>query len=320
MTPGGNCGVAVTSTGEVWGGNYGDHVVSKFTSSGSFNGSIPVGFSFCKLAVDPSTNDLYVAPYSSNEPLVKFTAASGYTTKVNFPVAENNNPGLAINGAEHKLYVGNGGTEVKAYDTTTGSLVESINIGGGGGKGLAVDENTDTLFVTVGSGDTGVIKEYLGITTPKATTGEPIGNSEVSGSADPNGVGPITECYFEFGLSPTYGSKEDCAESMPINSVQSVHANLPGLIGEETYHYRLVLANGEQFVIGRGGDKTIVPHNVKGIHTDPATEVTQESATLNATFEGTNEDTHYYFEWGHTKAYGKSQHYRQVWTRASHRA
>ncbi len=299
------CGVTVTASGEVWGGNYGEHAVSKFTPSGSFNGSIPVGFSYCKLVVDPATTDLYVAPYSGSEPLVKFTAASGYSTKVEFPVAGTNNPGLAINGAEHKLYVGSGGSEVKAYDTTTGSLIESISLGGGGGKGLAVDEGTDTLFVTVGEGDSGVIKEYLGITTPRATTGEPIGNSEVSGIADPNGVGPITECYFEFGTSPLYGSKQDCAESLPINSVQSVHANLPGLIGEETYHYRLVLGTGVQFVIGRGGDKTIVPHNVKGLHTDGATDVTQESATLNADFEGTNEETHYYFEWGHTTAYGK---------------
>ena len=126
------CGVAVTAGGEVWGGNYGNEVVSKFTASGSFNGQIPVGFSFCKLAVDPATNDLYIAPYNGSEPLVKFTAASGYTAEVNFPVAGTNNPGLAINGAEHKLYVGNGGLEVKAYDTITGSLIESIDLGGAG--------------------------------------------------------------------------------------------------------------------------------------------------------------------------------------------
>jgi hypothetical protein len=299
------CGVAVTGSGEVWGGNYGNEVISKFTQSGSANGVIPLGFRACKFVVDPVTNDLFVAPFSSSEPLLEYTAASGYTTTIDFPSAGIGNAGLAINGAEHKLYVGNGGNEVKAYDTTNGALIETIDIGGSGGLGIAVDEGTDTLFVTVGSGESGVIKEYLGVTTPTATTGEPIGNSEVSGTADPNGVGPITECYFEFGISPLYGSKQDCAEAMPINSVQSVHASLPGLIGEETYHYRLVLGTGVQFVIGRGGDKTIIPHNVKGLHTDAATDVTQESATLNAHFEGTGEDTHYYFEWGHTKAYGK---------------
>jgi hypothetical protein len=297
------CGVDVTATGEVWGGNYSQKKIFKYSAAGAANGSISIGFPFCKFAIDRSNGDIFVAPYDSGE-IVKFTAASGYTTKVNFPPSGTGDPGLAVNGAEHKLYVGNNGTTVKAYDTETGSLVETIELGGNGGDGIAVDEGTDTLFVVVGSGSTGVIKEYLGLTTPKATTGEPIGNSEVSGTADPNGVGPITECYFEFGLTTAYGSKQDCAESTPIASEESVHADLPGLVGEETYHYRLVLTNGEPHVIGRGADKTIVPHNVKGLTTEAATEVTQESAILNASFEGTNEDTHYYFEWGQSNHYG----------------
>ncbi len=303
-TGGETCGVAVTANGEVWGGNYGTHAVTKFTAAGVPAGPINVGFSFCKLAVDRSNGDLYVAPYNGEEHLVKFTAASGYTEKVTFPILGDNDPGLAVNGAEFKIYVGNNTKEVKAYSTQTGELVETIELPEAGGRGIAVDENTDTLFVTSGNGESGKILEYLGITTPKATTGPPTGNSQVSGTADPNGVGPITECYFEYGTSPSYGKKEDCNEPLPISSTETVHADLPELEGEVTYHYRLVLGTGVKFVIGRGGDGTIVPHNVKGLTTTAATEITQESATLNGTFEGTNEDTHYYFEWGQTTNYG----------------
>ena len=297
------CGVDVTATGEVWGGNYSQEKIFKYTASGAPNGSIPIGLSFCKFTIDRSTGDLYVVPYNGGE-IVKFTAASGYTTKVNFPAAGDGNAGVAVNGLERKLYVGNSTPNVKAYDTETGSLVETIELGASGGRGLAVDEGTDTLFVTVGSGETGVIREYLGLKTPKATTGEPIGNSKVSGIADPNEVGPITECYFEYGLTTAYGSQQECDESLPIATEEAVSAELPGLIGEETYHYRLVLANGEPNVIGRGADKTIVPHNVKGLMTEAATEITQESTLLNASYEGTGEDTHYYFEWGQTTSYG----------------
>lgn len=297
------CGVDVSATGEVWGGNYTQQKIFKYTAAGAANGSINVGFSFCKFAIDHANGDIFVAPYDSGE-IVKFTAESGYGTKVNFPRSGSGDPGLAVNGAEHKLYVGNNTSIVKVYDTETGGLVEEVNLGAGGGQGIAVDEGTDTLFVTVGSGSTGVIKEYLGLTTPKATTGEPIGNSEVSGTANPNGVGPITECYFEYGLTTAYGSRQNCAQPTPISSEETVTANLPGLTGEETYHYRLVLTNGEPHVIGRGGDKTIIPHNVKGLMTEAATEITQESATLNASFEGTGEDTHYYFEWGQSTQYG----------------
>ncbi len=304
VIPGGGeiCGVDVGPGGGPWAGDYTQHKVFKYSAAGTATGSIEIGFSLCKLAVDHANGDVYAASYGGGQ-LVKFTAESGYTTKLSFP-APSGEPGLAVNDAEHKLYVGNGGTTVNVYDTETASLVETITLPENGGHGLAVDEATDTLFVTIGSGSSGYIVEYLGLTTPKATTGEPTGNSEVSGTADPNGVGPITECYFEYGLTSAYGSKQNCSESTPISSEETVHANLPGLVGEETYHYRLVLTNGEPHVIGRGADKTITPHNVKGLGTEAATEITQNSALLNAKYEGTGEDTHYYFEWGQTTAYG----------------
>ncbi len=308
--PGGGeiCGVDVGPSGGPWAGDYSQQKVYRYSAAGALEGSVSVGFSVCKVAVDHSNGDLYAASFGGGQ-IAKFTAASGYATKVDFPSAEGE-PGMAVNGAEHKLYVGNGSSSVKVYDTETAALVETITLPEGGGHGLAVDESTDTLFVTLGSGSTGYIVEYLGLTTPKATTGEPTGNSQVSGTADPNGVGPITECYFEYGtttsyeISPGVKGKQDCTEAVPFNSVQTVHADLPNLTGEETYHYRLVLTNGVPHVVGRGGDKTIVPHNVKGLTTEPATEVTQESALLNAKYEGTGEDTHYYFEWGQTSNYG----------------
>ncbi|MGA8744428.1 MAG: hypothetical protein WB507_01010 [Solirubrobacterales bacterium] len=302
--PGGGelCGVDVGPGGGPWAGDYSQQKIFKYSAAGTATGTINVGFSLCKLAVDHVTGDVYASSYGGGQ-LVEFTASSGYTEKITFP-APGGEPGLAVNDAEHKLYVGNGSSTVKVYNTETTSLIETITLPEEGGHGLAVDEGTDTLFVAIGSGSSGYIVEYLGLTTPKATTGEPTGNSEVSGTANPNGVGPITECYFEYGLTTAYGSKQNCAESTPISSEETVHANLPGLIGEETYHYRLVLTNGEPHVIGRGADKTITPHNVKGLFTEAASEVTQDSAILNARFEGTNEDTHYYFEYGQTTNYG----------------
>jgi hypothetical protein len=306
------CGVDVTGNGEVWGGNYSQQKIFRFTASGEQSGApIALGFPVCKFVIDRANGDLFVPVYGGG-PIWKFTAASGYTEKVEFPSAGAGEPGLAINGAEDKLYVGNGSSSLTVYDTETGGIVETIALNGEGGLGLAVDEGNDTLFATVGGGETGRIKEWLGGITPKAITGEPIGNSEVSGTANPNGVGPITECFFEYGLasSPTWEGKQNCAEATPITAEEPVHANLPGLngepalIGEETYRYRLVVTNGQPHGLNRGAAKTITPHNVKGLKTQAATEVTASSAILNASFEGTNEDTHYYFEWGQSKNYG----------------
>jgi hypothetical protein len=290
------CGVAVTNTGEVWGGNYGGPSVNKYTSSGSANGTISVNTSFCKLEVDPSNNDLYVAPYSFGVPIRKYTAASGYSSFENFPSAESNNPGMAINGAAHRLYVANGST-VKSYDTTSGALIETISVAAGASS-VAVDEATDTIFVAPSGG---AIKEISGAVVPDITTGEPISNTGVSGHVDPAGGGEVTECYFEFGTSTAYGSTQECTPAT-FSSPEDVTAILPGLLGETTYHYRLVAgnANGRNF----GGDKTITPHNVKGLRTEEAESVTRTSATLKASFEGNGEETKYYFEWGTTTAYG----------------
>ena len=253
------CGVTVTGSGEVWSSTFNNSFrLNKFDATGVSQGNLQVGFYFCRIIVDPTTGDLYVAPYEGSNPIVKFSAASGYTEKTTIAPAGYFLPGLAINGLQHKLYVGNGTSTVKAYDTRTGALIESIDLGAEGGLGLAVDEATDTLFAAVGTEQTGEIKEFFGSPTPKATTGEPTGNMEVSGTADPNGVGPITACYFEYGLSRSYGSKVKCDEPTPISSTETVHATLPNLVGGEAYHYRLVLANAEPNVIGKGADETIV--------------------------------------------------------------
>jgi phosphodiesterase/alkaline phosphatase D-like protein len=47
-----------------------------------------------------------------------------------------------------------------------------------------------------------------------------------------------------------------------------------------------------------------MPRRVLGLTTQASTNVGQTSATLNGSFEPTGEDTHYFFEWGTSTAYG----------------
>jgi hypothetical protein len=291
------CGVATTNTGEVWGGNYSGGNVAKFTSAGVANGTIPIGYSLCKIAVDHSNNDLYVSNYGSQ---IRKYAAPSYTAGIIFP-SSSGNPGASVNGARDRIYIP-AGSQVKAYDTNTGELVETINFGGGSTTSVAVDEATDTLYIA----DTGkgAIKEIPAAVVPKATTGEPTGNSSVSGTADPDGGGDVVECFFEFGTTTSYGSTQPCDQATPYSSPTAVTATLPGLVGETLYHYRLVAGNANIGGRNFGADKTITPHNVKGLFTEPATEVTRTSAKLNASFEGNGEETKYKFQWGTTTAYG----------------
>ena len=124
---------------------------------------------------------------------------------------------------------------------------------------------------------------------------------------DPDGAGDVTECYFEFGTTTSYGSAQSCAESLPITGPQTVHAVLPGTSNETTYHYRLVVSRGSSETVARGADKTITPHYVDFLRTGPATNITRSSAKLEAAFNGTGLDTHYYFEYGPTASYGSKE-------------
>jgi hypothetical protein len=308
-TGGENCGVAVDNEGHIWGGNYGQENMGEWPAGG---GSAIATFSLgssvgrpCKIGVDNSNNDVYPSQYGGAQ-VAKFTKASSYASFIKLAGLTSSNNRVAVNATRHVVYVGGpSNSKVFSYDTASGSLLESFSIPSGSVKGLAVQDSNDTVFVASSNGK---VYELRGISVAKATTGEPIGNSTVSGTADADGAGEITECFFEFGLTNTgptpYGSVQNCNQTHITQgeSPKAVEAALPGLNGEETYHYRLVLgnANGQ----AKGVDKTITPHNVKGLKTEAATEVTRTTAKLNGSFEGSNETTTYFFEYGTTTEYG----------------
>jgi hypothetical protein len=294
------CGVATTNNGQVWGGQYGGAAVARFTASGTSLGAIQPGLgSNCKIAIDNSNNDLYIISYGGGG-IYKLTSADNYSSSVKLIGQAPNNAGVAINGATDRIYVPEGST-VKAYDTNDGTLKETIEFGGFTNS-VAVDEATDTLFIS----DTGkgVIREMPAALIPTATTGDPVGNSKVSGTVDPDGGGDVVDCYFEFGLDDgdpiEYTDQVDCEQPLPITSPTAVSAELPGLEGEKTYNYRLVASNSAPGGTSRGSNKKIIPHNVENLKTEPATNITRSEARLNGSFEGNGEATTYHFEYGLT--------------------
>ena len=291
------CGVATTSSGEVFAGHYSPPHIDRADSSGSALGSIPLpGGGICSIAVDQSNNDLYVMGYGGGT-ITKYSAASGYSaTGLTFASSPNHNTeGFTVNGASHTLYVPYDET-VRAYDTTTGELKESIEFGGET-LGVAVDEATDTLFID--DQQNSVIKEMPKAAVPKAVTGDPVGNKKVSGVTDPNGAGNVVECFFEYGSAAgeyDLGSQA-CDQPTPYSAETQVTATLAGIPLEQTTHYRLV-AKTASGGVRRGADKTITPHAVEGLTTEAATSITRKTAQLNASFEGNGEATEYKFQWG----------------------
>jgi hypothetical protein len=293
------CGDAVDNEGNVWVAEYGSNGgVGKWTAAGGSRVQKLATYSMlgdnsvCKIAIDQSNNDIYLWPYGTSD-VYRLSAASGYTATTTFPVGANSGSPIAVDGQHHILFAAFEGN-LKAFDTLTGRPLETVT-GLGYVSGLAVQEATDTVFA-YSAYSPEKVEVLEAVEVPRPTTEEATGNHQVSGYADPDGAGEITECFFQWGTSTSYGNTEECEESVPISSPQAVHATLPGLIGEQTYHYRLVLKNENGAAYGQ--DETIVPHNVIGMHTQPATEITRTTARLNGVFEGTGEETTYYFEYG----------------------
>ena len=117
------------------------------------------------------------------------------------------------------------------------------------------------------------------------------------------GNGDGTEYFFEYGLSRVYGSQTATEALAGPTGATAVSAPLGALELETTYHYRVVAVNGTGTSIAE--DRTFTtPPAVAGVVTKAATEINQETITLNGEFLGAGLPTHYYFEYGPTKTYG----------------
>ena len=142
---------------------------------------------------------------------------------------------------------------------------------------------------------------YKPVTSPTTTSGT------LNANVDPAGGGDITACHFEYGTDTSYGTSATCSpdpSGSHFSSPTEVSAAISGLTPETTYHYRVVVsnANGTKY----GADQTYTTGKVLGLSTDPATNLTETTASLNASFVGDGSSTHYYFEWGPTTAYGNT--------------
>jgi hypothetical protein len=294
------CSTAVLPNGDVWGYSQFPQppTISRFTSAGEPLKSIPFTEVGCpQMAIDPVTLDLYVANYST---LLRYTAASEYKSFTAIAPASQYRD-YVVNGALKKVYIATG-SGFEAYSTEDGEWLETVSIAGGVNS-LALDEGTDTIFAEVGSQAGGRIQEYAPHVVPNTTTGSATEEGLVSGTVEALSNGPVTSCVVEYGLgakkrNEAYEHSVPCSPATPYaeGSTTPITAQLTGLIGETLYHYRVVVANATGK--GYGKDRTFTPHYVQAVLTEACSALTTSGVTLNASFNGNGEDTHYFFEWG----------------------
>ena len=249
------------------------------------------------------TNDIYAAVYGGS--VYRFSSLPGneYGSPTLVPGTTGDSK-LAVDSGAHRLYVYSDrccpSNLVRVYDTSTLTEVENFDAGAGQIRSIAVDEASHTLFLTSGTFSAQKVREWRQVNVPLVTTGDPVGNEKLSGSVALDGGGEVEECWLEYGTSsePSSFTKGPACEPVaPYTADQpTVTADLTGtLTGETTYYYRFAAknVNGNSY----GAVKSFAPHNVSFLKTDPATSITRTEARLNGSYEGTNEETEYWFEY-----------------------
>ncbi len=129
-------------------------------------------------------------------------------------------------------------------------------------------------------------------------------SARLNGSLNPHGL--TTTFHFEYGTTTSYGLTTP-PQTQTGNTFRNVSANISSLTASTTYHFRIVASNGDGTSFG--GDRTFTTLTATGppvVMTNPATNVTTSSATLNGSLDPHGLTTTVYFQYGRTTSYGST--------------
>jgi hypothetical protein len=176
-------------------------------------------------------------------------------------------------------------------------------------SGLTLEEPYVFRLVTENANgkSNGAIRKFVphavvDLTTKPATNVAPL-SATLNGSF--TGNGDHTEFFFEYGHGPAgvYTATTATQDAGSPSGVTQLSFPLPGLELETTYHFRVVAVNGTG--TSKGFDQSFTtPPAVAGVTTEPASEIGQQTITLNGKFIGDGHDTKFFFQYGPTKEYG----------------
>lgn len=276
------------------------------------------GLLFRKLAVD-GEDDLYIGFgwNSLGEYTFSKVASSGLALHPHFGEGDD----IAVDTSADEVYLDHD-TGISAY-TTGDEPVESEASGS-----LAPSFGTGHLTLSVALGVSSVTHDvyaadlradrvaiFEAVALPTVVLGAPSGRGThgftLNGTVNPEGK-PVSECAFEYDTRPyargeaAHGTRLECApSSASIGSGDgpvAVSASVSGLEPQRAYYYRLVAANEVGGSEAVGGEAFTGPR----LGAEWSTDVAATSATLDGEVSPEGADTHYFFQYGPSEAYGSS--------------
>jgi hypothetical protein len=147
----------------------------------------------------------------------------------------------------------------------------------------------------------------LSATGPPVVTTDPATfiasfSTTLNGLLNPHGL--ITSFHFQYGTTTSYGLTT-APQSQSGNTYRNVSANISSLSASTLYHFRIVASNSAGTSLG--SDRTFTTLTATGppiVTTNPATNVTPSSATLNGSLDPHGLTTQVYFQYGTATSYG----------------
>ncbi|HUC07066.1 MAG TPA: hypothetical protein VMR96_03170, partial [Solirubrobacterales bacterium] len=289
-TPGGSflpIGATVDPVdGDVYVGNFENHVVNRFNAAGEYVGQIadPRIVEPSKMATD-SNGNLYVnnsAALGGGTNVIKFAASGAFVGVID----EKQAAGLAVDPASNRVFVYEAeGGQIAEYDES-GSLLLRFGSQYDFPATLAAGEANEVYAVKLSFAGSSVEIYSPSVIIPDATA-EPASEVEetsatLNGEVDPAGGGDVEACEFEYGPDTSYGSTVPCSPVPPYTGVTSVSAEVSGLQPSVEYHYRLAAANATG-VDSYSQDEVMYTKGAPTVEAHSAKEITRETAEIEAT-------------------------------------
>jgi len=129
-------------------------------------------------------------------------------------------------------------------------------------------------------------------------------SATLNGSVDPHGL--ATSIHFQYGTTTSYGLTT-APQSHTGNTYLNVSANISSLSASTVYHFRIVASNSAGTTFGSDSTFTTLAATAPPVvTTNPATNVTSSSATLNGSLDPHGLTTTVYFQYGTTTSYGST--------------
>ncbi len=157
----------------------------------------------------------------------------------------------------------------------------------------ATSVGSDAAFTTLGGPPLVTTLTASPVTANSAT---------LRASVNPNLV--ATSCEFQWGLNTNYGNFTATQFLGGSNSPASISESLLNLNGGTTYHFRVVAHNLADTVFGADQSFT-TPTASPFVITQPPTDVSTSSATMNGLVFPNGQSTRAWFEWGTNASLGR---------------